>query len=95
MNHPTTTTLNGMCQESRCLGIKLLTQGFVYFCVVNSRKSGTVHDTINGMLIKKSLDSILIGDIQFLYIRIKIGVLQILLFQQLHLVAQLSVTACY
>ena len=35
------------------------------------------------------------GDIQFLYIRIKIGVLQILLFQQLHLVAQLSVTACY
>jgi hypothetical protein len=47
------------------------------------------------MLIKKSLDSILIGDIQFLYIRIKIGVLQILLFQQLHLVAQLSVTACY
>ena len=83
-----------MSQIGRCLGIQQLTQFLVVLCFIDSRISGTVDDAVNSVLRYIGLDGSLIGDVQLSDIRIKIGMLGIFLLQQLHLVTQLTVTAC-
>ena len=85
--HPTATLADGMSQISRGLRIQFGTEFFIVFSLVDSSIGGTVDDTVNMIIIDKLFDSRLVGDIQLCDIRIIIGVLRILLLQQLHLIS--------
>ena len=82
-----------MCQIGRSLSIQQLAESLIVFSLVNSSIGSTIHDTINLVFIDKLLNSPLIGNIQFSHVSIKICMFCMNLLQQLHLVAQLAITA--
>ena len=95
LDDPTATLLNSSSQIARGHRIQGCAKFLVLFCLIHSGIGSTVHDTVNLIVTDKSLYCLLIGDIQLCHIRIKIGMLGIQLLQQLHLVSQLAITACY
>ena len=93
LDHPTAPLSDGMRQIGGSLGVQTRTEFLVVLGLVDSSIGGTVHDTVDLVCLDESLDGRLVGDIQLGHIRIKIGVLGILLLQQLHFVSQLAITS--
>ena len=87
LDHPSAAFSDGCCQVSRCLRIQLRAEFFIVLSLVDSRISRTVDNAINMMFLDKGLDSVLVGDIKFLHIRIKIAMLGVTSLQQLHFVS--------
>ena len=70
-----------------------MAQFLILFRLVNSGIGSTVHDAVNIILAHERLNGLLVGDVQFCHVRIKIGMLGIHLLQQLHFISQLAITA--
>ena len=92
--HPSSALFDGFSQIFRCCSVKLHAQLLVLLGLVNSSIGGAVHDAVNLVFLNKSVNGFLVCYVQFCHICIKIGMLEILLLQQLHLVSKLAVTAC-
>ena len=87
LNHPSTTLLDGFGQQSWGGGVQLVAQLLVLLSLVHGCVGGAVHNAVNLVVSYKSVDGFLVGNIQLSHIRIKIGMLLVFLFQQLHLVS--------
>jgi uncharacterized YccA/Bax inhibitor family protein len=85
--HPSATLLDGFGQQSWGDGVQFVAQllvllGLIYGCV-----GGSVHNTVNLVVGNKTVNGSLVGNVQLGHIGIKIGMLLVFLFQQLHLVS--------
>ena len=92
--HPSAAFFDGFSQIFRCCSVKLHAQLLVLLGLVNSGIGGAVNYTVDLVFLNKSVNGFLVCYVQFCHICIKIGMLEILLLQQLHLVSKLAVTAC-
>ena len=95
MHHPSATFLYSSSQISRSMLVEHGTQFFVFLCLIHSGIACTIHDAVNFVGCNELFYCLLITYIQFLHIGIIPLILRVLALQQLHLIAQLAVTACY
>ena len=94
LDDPAATFLDSGCQIGRRHRVQRRAEFLIVLRLIHCSIGGTVYDTVYFIVCHELFHGLLISDIQFCHIRIKIGMLGIVLLQQLHLVSQLPVATC-
>ena len=91
LNHCSAISLSRPCQISRCYIIQFVAKFDIILSLVYRCISSAVHDDVNLMFTHIGINSLFITNVQLLYIRKKIRMLQVFSGKYLHFIAKLPV----